>query len=140
MHLQLVLAQACRDTETAHAATECSRRSGRKRIDMHMHGRSGHALAHRHGILIEKAVENAVSARRPPDIDQAYQLGRVDYKVSNLLGNKHIAAEQCRIIQSSVHFFPLEVDIVRCSCFLTPESVECREFRTFESRDIHVLI
>ena len=107
---------------------------------MHMHGRRGHALAHRHGIVIEKAVENAVSVRRPPDIDQAYQLGRIDYKVSNLLGNKHIATEQCRIIQPSVHFFPLEVDIVRSSCFLTPEAVECREFRTFESRDIHVLI
>ena len=108
---------------------------------MNMGGRCGNTFSDSGITVIEKAVEYTVACSGcSSDVHQTYKFGRVYYQVAGLLRDKHISAEQCRVVQLSADIFAMELDIVGRSGFLAPETVERRELGAFKPSNIHFLI
>ena len=92
-------------------------------------------------VFLEETVENAVRpAGRSPDIDQAHQFGGIDGDVAGLLRDQHVAAQDGGVVDHVVVALALEVDGGRRKDFLAPETIECRELRILETRDVDALV
>ena len=92
-------------------------------------------------VFLEETVEDTVrTAGRSPDIDQAYQFGGIDGDVAGLLRDQNVAAQDGSVVDHVVVALALEVDGGRRKDFLAPETIECRELRILETRDVDALV
>ena len=97
--------------------------TGRKRRDMDLHGRGRNPAVDRR-IIVEKSVEDAVSARAHLDIYAAYEFRRVNGQVSRRERNYHIFPQHRCIPNRVAHLFTDETDVALWGYILAPETVE----------------
>ena len=119
-----ILAQPGRNREVAHSSPKRSRCPGRKRCNMHFHGRRIYSLPDS-PVVIKESVEYTCRASRGDTyVQETYKFGRLYCQCAGLLRYQDIFTENSSIVYPVIVTFPLELDIGRCLYFLAPEPVE----------------